>query len=113
VDPRALSPEMALGRGRFGVQYLSDEFCLSHRPDELDCLVDDSLGDPGDVVLVGQMGKLDGLDHIGTDEVRLYRRPVRQANCLGAIGSGGCDQNLNMDRFRKSGELLARGMSQP
>jgi hypothetical protein len=51
------------------------------------------------LVLLGQMRKLRGLYHIGGDKLTLHGQLIRQANCLGTIGSGGGNEHLEVYFF--------------
>jgi len=92
------------------------QLCHQHRfrygPLDLDCLIDDDTRHSPDVVLDGQLWELDGLHRIGPDVVALDSQFVSQAHGLGAVRSGGGDENLKVHGLCDSGQGLLGGRQQ-
>jgi hypothetical protein len=61
--------------------------------------VDHRSGDTHNTVLLRKVGKLDGLDHIGSHEVTGDGQMVCEHHGSRAVRSGGCDEHLNVYRF--------------
>lgn len=100
------SPAPLARRGGFELGSLQDAFQevrLRHRPFQKTFPVDHRSGNPVDTVCACQFLKLSSLDTVGGNLVVLHRELMSQAHGLGAVRSGGRDENHQVKRF---GELL-------
>ncbi len=89
-----------------GLEQLGQHHWLRHGTFHVDLFVEHRAWHSVHVVLAGQMGEFDRLDHVGPNVLGLDRELVGQANCLGAVRSGRSDKHLDMHRLRELGQLL-------
>lgn len=82
------------------------------RPFERMLLVDDRPGNRLDAIAGDKVGKLSGLNAIGSDMFAFHGKLVGQAYSLGAVRSRGSDENLKMNRLAEVGELFPALLAQ-
>src|SRR5947209_19601043 len=92
--------------GLDGLQYPLQKELLGQRPFDPGLLVDHGLRDGVNAVLSRQVRKLGRLDAVCRDEFVLHGEAVGQAHGLGAMGSGGSDEDFEVEGLRHVAELF-------
>jgi len=82
-----------------GLYYLLGKIFLRECPRDAVLLIDNGVGNTGDIIFYDEKGKLGPRDHIGGDVIVRHGESVSGANRTGAVRSGGRDKDLQVNRF--------------